>query len=253
MRSVKGGYNMGMKLRVHSVESFSTHDGLGIRTVVFLQGCNFCCKYCHNPDTQAMENGQNQLLSAEEILNILEKNRPYFGAEGGLTVSGGEPTVQTEGLIKLFKLVKENKIKTALDTNGGLMTPGLEELYTLSDLVIFDLKHFFNLEHQRLTNCENVNTLQNIARREEMGMDYWVRLVLVPGWTDGEEHLRAWAKNFERVKLLKKVEILPYHTMGKFKYEDLGRKYELEEVRETSEKDVERAKGILQEYISVVV
>jgi pyruvate formate lyase activating enzyme len=238
-----------MALKVHSIESFSTHDGPGIRTVIFLQGCNFVCSYCHNPDTQSYQSSSVKLLSVADVVKILKKNQDYFGVDGGLTVSGGEPTLQISELIKLFEEVSKIGINIVLDTNGSLLSPDLKELYELSDLVIFDLKHFFNQNHMRLTGCENLNTLQNIEVCERIGKDYWVRLVLVPGWTDDEKHLHAWAKHFEKAKYLKRVEILPYHTMGAYKYGDLGKNYLLDGVRAADLLDVNRAKKIMAHYL----
>lgn len=237
------------KLRLHSIETFGTHDGPGIRLVVFVQGCLFRCLYCHNPDTQEMETDKTKLVSNQEILDLLEKQREYFGQAGGLTISGGEPTLQAKCLIELFKEAKRRGYNTCLDTCGAVDSQEVRDLYDLTDLVMLDVKHIDDAWHKKLTGMSNENTLKNAAYREKTGKDLWLRYVLVPGWTDQPEYLEAWAKYFKDYKSIKKVEIIPYHKLGVFKYEALGRKYQLEGVEPPSKIETAQAAKIFIKYL----
>jgi pyruvate formate lyase activating enzyme len=234
-------------MKVHSIETFGTHEGPGIRLVVFLQGCNFKCAYCHNPDTISFKGGYN--LSVKEILKILEEQRPYFNNIGGLTVSGGEPTIQSEEVLELFKEAGKLGFNTALDTNGGIINDDIKELLQISDLVLFDLKHFNDMRHLNLTGCSNVNILENIKYRERLKKPFWIRHVLVPGYTDDENHLKSIAKYLSEFKYLKYLEILPYHNLGIHKYKELGLKYRLNDIKPASVEDLKKAVNILKKYL----
>jgi pyruvate formate lyase activating enzyme len=235
-----------MDIRLHSLETFGVHDGPGIRLVLFLQGCQFRCLYCHNPDTQSQAGGTQK--SVDDIVTTLKKQLPYI-KHGGLTVSGGEPTLQTQALIELFKQAKNLGIHTALDTNGGIHTQATKELYTLTDLLILDVKHIDAAEHKKLTGHDNSATLQNAHFREEQGKPQWLRYVLVPGWTDQPESLHAWGSYFKTFHSVERVELLPYHTLGIHKYDLLGKPYPLKHLREASSEDLAQAKGILDTYL----
>lgn len=234
-------------MKVHSIETFGTHEGPGIRLVVFLQGCNFKCAYCHNPDTISLKGGYN--LSVKEVIGLLEEQRPYFNNVGGLTVSGGEPTLQAEELLELFKEAGKLGFHTALDTNGGIVTSAVKELLELSDLVLFDLKHLDNKEHLNLVGCSNTNVLQNIEYRESLKKPFWIRHVLVPGYTDSVEHLESLAKYLSQFKHLKYLELLPYHNLGVHKYKELGLEYRLSNVVPASQVDLIKAAEILKKYL----
>ncbi len=239
-------------LKVHSVETFGTHEGPGIRLVLFLQGCNIRCLYCHNPDTQSLENPLAKEMSVEHVLELLEKEKTYFSRGGGLTVSGGEPTIQAEGLIELFSAVKNAGYHTCLDTNGTVVSPMVKKLYDLTDLVLLDVKHIDDAWHRKLTGASNLNTLAMAEYRESTGKPMWLRYVLVPGWSDQPESLEAWAKYFSHYQTVEQVEILPYHTLGVYKYEGLGRKYGLENVKPPSSQQVNAAKSIFEKYLKNV-
>ena len=240
------------KLKVHSLETFGTHDGPGIRLVVFLQGCSFRCKYCHNPDTQELETDKIQLMTAEEIMDRLERQRPYFGdnfKHGGLTLSGGEPTLQVAGITELFKLAKRAGFHTCLDTNGATYSEAVKKLYQLTDLVMLDVKHINNEWHQKLVGANNFNTLKNAKLRESQAKEMWLRYVLVPGWSDQEEYLEEWASHFKNYKTVSRVEILPYHELGKHKYEAMGRKYFLSDVKPPNKEEIDKAASIFKKYL----
>jgi pyruvate formate lyase activating enzyme len=240
-------------LLVHSYETFGVHDGPGIRLVLFLQGCLFRCVYCSNPDTQPLKNSHAKKMPDKEILDLLEKERPYFKDSGGLTISGGEPTVQTKDLIKLFKKVKKKGFHTAIDTCGGIFSPDVNKLYDLTDIVMLDVKHIDPDHHKKVTGAKIDNVLKNAAYREETGKDMWLKYVLVPGLTDQPEYLEKWAKTFKDYKSVTKVEILPYHVLGVHKYKEMGKKYTLSKVAPISREQCEKAKKIFDKYLKNVI
>ncbi len=236
-------------LNVHSIETFGTHDGPGIRLVVFLQGCLFRCLYCHNPDTQALKTDKMLRMTSDDIVKRLEKQRPYFTKRGGLTVSGGEPTVQAEEVIELFKKANAAGFHTCLDTCGAIFNSTVNQLYDISDLVLLDVKHIDDKWHTKLTGMSNKTVLQNAQYREKIGKPMWLRYVLVPGWTDQEEFLVAWAQHFQEYKTVERVEILPYHTLGVHKYKEMGVSYALSEVEAPSKDQVEYVKQLFEKYL----
>lgn len=240
-------------LNVHSIETFGTHDGPGIRMVVFLQGCQLRCVYCHNPDTQAIRSAQSKEYSTDQILDLLEKQRPYFKKNGGLTVSGGEPTTQAKELSELFKQAKARGFHVALDTNGVIYSKDVHKLYDLTDLVILDVKHINDAWHRKVTGGSNLNVLKNAQYREQSGKPLWLRYVLVPGWTDQEKYMKEWAEYFSAFTSIERVEILPYHTLGVHKYQALGMKYQLKGVPSPSSEQVEKARAIFSAHLPNVV
>jgi pyruvate formate lyase activating enzyme len=237
-------------LRVHSIETFGTHEGPGIRLVVFLQGCNIKCVYCHNPDTQTVGIGKE--MQTEEILELLEKEKPYFGKKGGITVSGGEPLLQRHGLYDLFSKAKEAGFHTTLDTNGTLIDDAAKKLLEVTDLVLLDVKHIDPTWHRKVTGGSNETVLRVAAHREQTNKPMWLRYVLVPGWTDHEEFLHQWGKHFESYKSVERVEILPYHTFGEYKYKELGREYALKGLLPPTHEGVQKAENIFKKYFKNV-
>lgn len=238
-------------LRVHSIETLGTHEGPGIRLVVFLQGCHFRCLYCHNPDTWALGGGSE--MTIDELLEKLEHERPYFGDEGGLTVSGGEPTIQRVALRELFAEAQARGIHTALDTNGAFLDDDTKKLLDVTNLVLLDVKHINPAIHQQLTKASNTTTLAFAEYCREHHIPMWLRYVLVPGYTDQPEFLEEWAKRFEQYENVERVEILPYHTFGAYKYEHMGLKYGLEGVKPPTNEEVQIAKNIFEEHFKKVV
>ncbi len=234
-------------MKIHSIETFGTHEGPGIRLVVFLQGCNFRCAYCHNPDTISIADGRE--MSVAEIIKLLEEQKPYFSNGGGLTVSGGEPTLQAKELINLFKEAKKNNFNTALDTNGSILTDDVKELLSFTDLALIDLKHFDGDQHIKLTGQGNETVLKTINFREQSGKPFWIRYVLAPGWSDQETSLELMAKYLSQFKHLELLEILPYHNLGVHKHKELGLKYRLEDVLPATAEDVKRVVSILSKYL----
>ena len=220
-----------MEGRIHSLESFGSVDGPGIRFVVFLQGCPMRCLYCHNPDTWNPRGGT--LETPEAIIQRLLRNRAFYKT-GGLTVTGGEPLLQLDFLIQLFELAKKEGIHTCLDTSGILFDPQNQErmdkiqrLLQSTDLVMLDIKEMNPGLHQKLTGHSNEPVLAFARYLCEKEIPLRIRYVLVPGLTDGPEDLRALGRFLKDFKNLEKIEVLPYHTMGKPKYEALNLPYPL--------------------------
>ena len=212
--------------RIHSYETFGSVDGPGVRFVVFMQGCRMRCVYCHNPDTWRIHAGEEK--SAAEVLRMALRYRPYWGKEGGITVSGGEPLLQIDFMNELFRLAKENGVGTVLDTAGQPFTrenpffSKLTDLMENTDLVMLDLKHIDPEKHRALTGHSNENILAFARYLNEIGKPMWIRHVLVPGVTDDNENLHGIRAFLDTLSNVKKVEVLPYHTLGIYKWESLG-------------------------------
>lgn len=238
-------------IKVHSYESMGTYDGPGLRLVVFLQGCPFRCLYCANPDTIDAKGGTPTL--PEEILQMAVSQKPFFGKKGGITFSGGEPTMQAEALIPLFKELKANGIHICVDTNGGIWNDKVEELFGLTDLVLLDIKEFDPERHKLLTGRSNSQTLKTAAWLEEHQRPFWMRYVLVPGYSDLEEDIRRLGEQLGKYKSIQRVEILPYHRLGVHKYEAMVWEYQLKEVKENTPEQLERAKRLFEEYFETVL
>lgn len=234
-----------MNARVHSFESFGTVDGPGIRFVMFLQGCSLKCKYCHNRDTWDHCGGTE--YSLEEILTKIEKYKNYFKPSGGgVTISGGEPLLQVKFLLELLPILKQDDIHVAIDTSGSFdLTEDIKKVIDLADLFLLDIKCMNDEICKELTGVSNKQELAFAEYLNSVGKPMWIRQVLVPGITDHEEDLLKLKEFIARLSNVEKVEILPYHDMGRFKWEQLGFKYELDGVPPATVEDVERAKKIL--------
>lgn len=238
------------ELRVHSIESFGTHDGPGIRMVIFVQGCQFRCLYCANPDTMDVRGGH--FLKLDELVERAKKQKPYFRKNGGVTVSGGEPLLQRSILKKLFERLHEENIHTVLDSNGRLIDQQAKELLEVTDLLMLDVKHFNEAWHKKLTGLSNTNTLKLAAHREATGKPMWLRYVLVPGWSDQEEHLHELGSYFRDYKTIERIEILPYHQLGIHKWEALGMEYKLKDVDPPSPSTIKKTAEIFSNYFNDV-
>lgn len=231
---------------IHSLESFGTVDGPGVRLVVFCQGCPLRCQYCHNPDT--WEIGKGTRMSAEEIMRQYERNKAFY-SRGGITVTGGEPLLQIDFLLELFALAKARGVHTCIDTSGATYREGesaynakLDKLMALTDLVMLDIKHIDRAAHERLTGMSNEGVLAFAKYLEQKNVPLWVRHVVVPGITDGEEQLECLGRFIGGLKNLKALDVLPYHTMGVAKYQQMGIPYPLEGVEPMPKAGAERAR-----------
>ena len=239
-------------IRVHSYESLGTYDGPGIRLVVFLQGCNFRCLYCANPDTIDAK-GESKETSPEEILKMAVSQKPFFGKKGGITFSGGEPTFQARELIPLFRSLKEAGIHICVDTNGSIWNEDVKTLLTLADLVLLDVKEFNNDRHRKLTARSNEQTLKTAAWLEENQKPFWLRYVLVQGYSYFREDIEAMGEHFKNYQMIERVEILPYHTLGVHKYEAMNLEYQLKDVKCNTPEQLERAEKLFKEYFETVI
>ena len=231
--------------KIHSIESFGTVDGPGIRFVLFLQGCHLQCTYCHNRDTWDMKGGEYKTL--DDIFEKIKRYKNYMLLSGGgVTATGGEPLLQAKFLIELFKKLKAEGIHTCIDTSGIVaITDDIKELLKYTDLVLLDIKHIDDEKCKKLVGVSNKRELEFAQYLSDNNIKIWIRQVLVPGYTDDEQDLLKLKKFIKSLETVEKVQILPYHDMGKYKWEKLGAKYELEDVRPANQDDVDRAKKIL--------
>ena len=233
-------------MRIHSLESFGTVDGPGIRFVVFAQGCPMRCRYCHNPDTWDPNGGIE--MSAEQIAEEALKYKRYFGEQGGVTVSGGEPLLQLTELTELFRILKDKNVHTCVDTSGICFReddPRYDDLLAVTDLVLLDIKHIEDEAHRRLTGQSNRAPLAFARYLNRLNKPVWIRHVLVPGITDEDGQLIKLKEFLDQLGNVEKTEVLPYHTMGKIEYQTLGIPYPLEGVQPPEKERIENARKIL--------
>lgn len=234
---------------IHSIESFGSVDGPGIRFLIFLQGCPMRCQFCHNPDSWAVS--KQQEMTAEELLDKAERFRSYWGDKGGITVSGGEALLQIDFLLELFTKAHERGINTCLDTSAqpfrrhGEWFDKFEALMQVTDTILLDIKHIRDDEHRKLTHCSNQNILDCARYLSDIRKPVWIRHVLVPGITDKDEYLHELADFLSTLQNIEHIDVLPYHTLGIFKYEKLGIPYPLDRVEPPTKERIENAKTIL--------
>lgn len=245
---------------IHSTESFGTVDGPGIRFVVFVQGCPMRCLYCHNPDTWQFgrepadgKEGIGTKMTADEIIERYMSLKDFFKG-GGLTVTGGEPLVQIDFVTELFTKAKENGIHTCLDSSGVTFTPDhpekFEKLLAVTDLVMLDIKHIDDEEHKKLTGHTNKNILAFADFISEHGVELWIRHVVVPGITDNKDYLFKLGEFISHLKSVKALDVLPYHDMGKVKYENLCIDYPLADKKPLSKEEAVKARDIIMSGIN---
>lgn len=231
---------------IHSLESFGSVDGPGVRFVIFTSGCAMRCQFCHNPDTWKMQSGTQ--YTADELLDKAMKYRAYWGSKGGITVSGGEPLLQIDFLIELFRKAKEAGIHTTLDTSGNPFTreepffDKFKELMKYTDLILLDIKQIDDEQHKILTGHSNQNILDMAKYLSDIGKPVWIRHVLVPERSDKDEYLERLHDFISGLSSVEKVEVLPYHTLGTFKWKELGMEYPLEGINPPTKERVENAK-----------
>ena len=234
---------------IHSLESFGSVDGPGVRYIIFTTGCAMRCQFCHNPDTWIMSKGTE--YTADELLNKAIKYRSYWGKEGGITVSGGEPLLQIDFLIELFEKAKEMGIHTTLDTSGNPFTreepffSKFERLMKSTDLILLDIKHIDDEQHKILTEQSNKNILDLARYLSDINKPVWIRHVLVPQRNDKDEYLIRLREFIDTLQNVQKVEVLPYHTLGVYKWKELGYEYKLEGIEPPTKERVDNARKIL--------
>lgn len=239
--------------KIHSIETFGTVDGPGVRLVVFLQGCPLRCAYCHNPDTWPMDGGKE--MEVDTIINDFQRNRGFY-RDGGITVTGGEPLMQIDFLIALFTEAKSHDIHTCIDTSGITYNTNnveyikkLDRLMELTDLIMLDIKHINSEKHEALTSKPNENILAFSRYLSEKNVPVWIRHVVVPGLTDDDTYLFELGYYIGDLTNLKAIDILPYHTMGTSKYESLGLEYKLKDVPAMDKELVLEKKKVVLEGI----
>ena len=234
---------------IHSLESFGSVDGPGVRYVIFTSGCAMRCQFCHNPDTWNKRAGTP--YTADELIEKALKYRSYWGSKGGITVSGGEPLLQIDFLLELFERARQEGIHTALDTSGNPFTKKepffgkFRKLMEYTDLVLLDIKHIDDGQHKILTGRSNQDILELAGYLSDIGKPVWIRHVLVPGRSDEDAYLIRLHDFIAALKNVEKVEVLPYHTLGVYKWKELGLEYPLEGVEPPTTERVENAKRIL--------
>ena len=229
-----------MQGRIHSFQSLGTVDGPGVRAVVFMQGCPLRCACCHNPDTWSTDGGK--IVSAEEIFRKIQRLRAYFGKDGGVTVSGGEPLLQADFVAELFSLCRADGISCALDTSGCVYNESVERLLSLTDLVLLDYKYTNDTDYKKYTGMSMQSAEDFLARLDALGKRVWIRQVIIPTLNDSEESVRRLYALSERYSCIEKTELLPFRKLCVEKYRALGVDFPLENIPEASEELIERLK-----------
>lgn len=230
---------------VHSIETCGTLDGPGIRYVIFLQGCPLRCKFCHNPDSWQINAGRK--VSVDELMEDILRYRNYIKT-GGVTLSGGEPLLQAKFAAELFRECKRHGIHTAVDTSGAIALSICKEAVDAVDLVLLDIKSIDTIKCADLTGKGNEDALTLLNYLEQTGKDVWIRHVVVPGITENEEDLERMAQYLSRFTVIKRVEILPFHKMGEYKWKQLNLNYELGDTQPPEKESIENIKNILRKY-----
>lgn len=229
--------------RVHSLQSLGTVDGPGVRFVVFMQGCPLRCGYCHNPDTQSPDGGRE--YTPDEIYSRVDRFREYFGREGGITVSGGEPLVGADFVRELFTLCHEGGINTCLDTSGCIMNDGVRSLLEVTDRVLLDVKFDNDADYLAHAGCKVGTVLNFLAYLDQKGIKTTLRRVIVPTLTDSEESIKGLARLANAHKCVDKVELLPFKKICEIKYEKLGIPFPFASYSTPTTDDMKRLNDIL--------
>lgn len=231
---------------IHSLETFGSVDGPGVRFIIFTAGCKMRCQYCHNPDTWNMAIGTE--YTPTQLIEKALRYKSYWGKDGGISVSGGEPLLQIDFLLELFKEAKKYNIHTVIDTSGNPFTKEepffskFKELMNYTDLLLLDIKHIDDEKHKELTGFSNQNILELAQYLSEIEKPIWIRHVLVPERNDSDEYLDQLHDFISNLKNVEKVEILPYHTLGTFKWKELGLDYPLEGIDPPTQDRIDNAK-----------
>jgi len=234
-----------LKGRIHSVETMGTVDGPGIRYVLFMQGCPLRCIYCHNRDSWDVNSGKE--VTSDEIFNEIKSFIPFLKSSGGgITATGGEPLLQPEFLADLFKKVKSMSLSTALDTSGFADLKSVKELIDVTDLVILSIKHIDNIKHKKITGAENNRVIEFIDYLKKIEKPLWIRYVIIPGYTDSDKDINGLIEFLRPYKNIELIEILPYHALGEYKWENMGIDYPLKGI---SPPKKEEMRSIKQKFI----
>ena len=236
---------MSIKGRIHSLESFGTVDGPGIRFVVFLQGCPLRCQFCHNPDTWEVHKGTE--YEPKQLVDEIIKYKSYMDfSGGGVTFTGGEPLLQAEFILEVCKLLKPHNISVALDTSGFIWNDFVNEVLDYTDIVLLDIKNYDKRVYERVTGVPLSPTLKFLDYLKERDIKTWIRYVLVPGLTDNLDAVRGLSNHLDQYPNVEKIDLLGFHKMGEFKWKELGLKYELTDTPEPSKELLAEVKAIFE-------
>lgn len=239
-----------MKGYIHSIETFGSVDGPGIRYVVFMQGCPLKCLYCHNPDSWKLKDGK--LKSVKEIVTDVLKYSSFISS-GGVTISGGEPLLQAKFVLKLINELHKHNIHVALDTAGSLPLKQTKDVLKACDLVMLDIKELDDSSHKTLTGLSNANTLETLDFLESINKPVWIRHVVLPAYTLNENKLTRLAEFLTKFKTIERVELLPFHKFGEYKWEVLGYDYMLKDIQPPTSEEMQKVKKIFSDYSLPVV
>ncbi|NLL71999.1 MAG: pyruvate formate lyase-activating protein [Clostridiales bacterium] len=237
--------------RIHSLESFGTLDGPGIRFVVFMQGCPLRCQFCHNPDTWDVNLGEE--YTPDKLMEEILKYKAYMNySKGGVTFTGGEPLLQAEFILEVSKMCKENGISLAIDTSGFIFNDTVKELLEYIDLVLLDIKNYDPIVYKNVTGVSLSPTLKFLDYLREKNIDTWVRYIVVPELTDNLDNVKKLSAHLDGYPNVKKIELLPFHKMGEYKWEELGLEYKLHDTKEPSKELMEEVIEIFESNGKVV-
>jgi pyruvate formate lyase activating enzyme len=237
--------SMNISGRVHSLESFGTVDGPGIRYVVFMQGCPLRCRFCHNPDTWETDKGSE--YTPKQLADEILKYKTYMEySGGGVTFTGGEPLLQAEFLLEVCKLMKQQNISVALDTSGYIWNSYVEELLGYTDIVLLDIKNYDPDAYESITGVPLEPTLQLLDYLRGHNINTWIRYVLVPGLTDNTDSIRRLSAYLDHYPNVSKIELLPFHKLGEYKWKELGHEYTLSDTKEPTGALLQEVKAIFE-------
>ncbi|MGL4948179.1 MAG: pyruvate formate-lyase-activating protein [Mycoplasma sp.] len=244
--------NNSITAKQFKIETFGAVDGPGVRLVIFLQGCPLRCVYCHNPESWNLDSDEANIISTDDVIALYNKNKGYY-TKGGITISGGEPTLHLDFLVELSHKCKEQQIHLTIDTSGFFFNednPKFIELINNVDLWLIDIKHINNNKYKNITGTDNQNEIKFIKFLEKVKKNYWVRQVLLPNYTDDKEDLISLGKLISTLKFMTKFEILPFHNMAQFKYENLKIDYKLKDVEAPSIDHIRQCMSYIKEGFS---
>lgn len=237
--------------RVHSLESFGTVDGPGIRFVVFMQGCPLRCKYCHNPDTWEVDKGTE--YTPQRLADEIQKYKSYMEfSGGGVTFTGGEPLLQAQFLLEVIKLLKPQGISVAIDTSGYVWNEQVKEVLDVTDIVLLDIKNYDPALYEDITGVSLTPTLLLLDYLKSHHVETWIRYVLVPGLTDNLKNIEQLSRHLEQFPNVSRIELLGFHKMGEYKWKELGLDYQLSDTKEPSKELLLEVKTILERSGKVV-
>lgn len=234
-----------IKGRLHSIETFGAVDGPGIRTVFFMQGCPARCAYCHNPDSWKVGAGRD--VEVDELVHRAKRGSAYYGKEGGVTFSGGEPLMQGEFLLEAIKAIKAEGFHIALDTSGTYLDEYSEAVIDAVDLILLDIKHVDPVEFRNLTGRDQDTLFPLIDMINRLEKPVWIRQVIMPGYNDTEAYIESLNAFLKQIKTIEKIELLGYHSMAVKKYEKLGMEYRLKDMKPMDKTRLQELKALVME------